>query len=224
MRHTSSYRALFAWPLHVQRCSVWLGLIGLACLLPPTASAAELSLMAGYRFGGPDLQIPSFACIYICPEPVEEQVDARDGEAFGLILDVPLRDQLMFEVLISHQEGEFDVDDFLAFEIFPTPQQTHFDLTYLHVGVLRQWQQSKVTPFAAVGFGVAQLEADQPPFFFGTIDEDRLSASLAGGVKVKLWKWLGLRLEGRGYWTDMPESVGKDLVQFELSSGLTFKL
>ena len=208
-------------------------LLWIALLLLPAATAhasgAELSLMAGYRFDGPAVEVQSFDCVLVSsffPCPLTETIEARDGEAFGLILDLPFREHLMFEILISHQSGELEREEPIFFDIFPEPiNETRFDLTYLHLGLLRQWQRNKVSPFAAVGIGIAQLEAEKPIFFFTeTIDEDRLSASLAGGVKIDLGKRLGVRLEGRGYWADMPESVGEDLIQLELSSGLIFKL
>lgn len=204
-------------------------LLWIAALLLPSASAsafgAELSLLAGYRGGGPSVEVPHYYCLSTiapCPQP---SVDARDGEAFGLIVDFPIRgEELMFEVLLNHQSGEFEDESFAFIDIFPPPRRARFDLTYLHAGLLRQWQKSRVSPFAAVGVGIAQLESDRPFFFFETLDEDRLSASLAGGLKIRLTDWLGLRVEGRGYWTDMPESAGEDLFQVELSSGVSFKL
>ena len=188
-----------------------------------SAHGAEISLFGGYRTGGPSVEQPPIFCFRApCPQPSQ---DARDGEAFGLVLDLPFRDQLMFEILISHQSGEFELGDLAFIEIYPSPvRQNEFDLTYLHLGLLRQWQKARVSPFAAVGLGIAQLEAERPFFLFDTIDEDRLSASLAGGVKIHLNKWLGVRLEGRGYWADMPNSVSEDIFQMELNTGLTFKL
>ncbi len=186
-------------------------------------SAAEISLLGGYRTGGPSIEVPLFYCITSpCPQPT---VDARDGEAFGLILDIPFRDRLMLEVLLNHQSGEFEDVDFASIDDFaPIRRNPRFDLTYLHVGLLRQWDKAKVSPFAAVGIGIAQLEADRPFFFSDTIEEDRLSASLGGGVKVRLTDWLGIRIEGRGYWADMPNTAGEDLFQLDLSTGLSFKL
>ncbi len=193
--------------------------ISVLFLASVSASGAELSLLGGYRTGGPSVEVLTHVCIASpCPQPT---VDARDGESFGLILDLPLRERLMFEVLLSDQSGEFEDPDFAVPEVSGRPLKPRFDLTYLHLGLLRQWRTGKASPFAAVGLGIAQLEADQPYF---TLSEDRLSASLAGGVKLHLNDWLGIRVEGRGYWADMPRSTGEDLFQIELSSGLTFNL
>ncbi len=198
--------------------TVALGLLLLSC----PAFGVELSLLGGYRTGGPTIESGFVIECILCSQPT---VDARDGEAFSLIIDIPFRDQLMFEVLLSHQSGEFEGENFGYIDIYPAPRLNNsFDLTYLHVGFLRYWRTAKVSPFAAVGIGIAQLESDRPFRFFPPIDEDRLSASLGGGLKIRLNSWLGVRLEGRGYWADMPESAGDDLFQMELSSGLTFKL
>lgn len=197
-------------------------LVGLFLLFPTSAFAeAELTLFAGYRFGGPTLEPFPYDCFAPClPAP---GVESEDSESFGLVLDLPFRPNLMFEVLISHQSSEFDDDVFAYIDIYPPIAKRDFDLTYFHLGLLRQWGGKTVSPFAAVGFGVAQLDADRP-LFFAAIDEDRLSASLAGGVKIHLGKWLGVRLEARGYWADMPAPVSEDDVQLEVSSGLTFKI
>ncbi len=206
--------------------------ISVLLLLSAPAFAAEVSLLAGYRSGGPSVEVPVYYCIAApCIQPM---IEAEGGEAYGLIVDLPFRDQLMFEILISHQSGEFE-DDFIEGErladlgiyiyppeFYPPSRPNRFDLTYLHLGLLRQWQNTRVSPFAAVGIGIAQLEVTR--FYYDSIDDDRLSASLAGGLKVSLNKWLGVRVEGRGYWADMPESVGEDLFQLELSSGLIFKI
>ena len=198
-------------------------LLSILLLSAVPVSAAELSLLGGYRAGGPSVEVPVYFCIAApCPQPT---VDARDGEAFGLILDIPFRENLMFEILLSHQSGEFEDGDFPVIEIFPPAQRTaKFDLTYLHFGLLRQWQKPRVSPFAAVGVGIAQLEADRSLYFFDSLDEDRLSASLGGGVKFRLSDWFGIRLEGRGYWADMPANAGEDIFQLDFSTGLSFKL
>ena len=199
-------------------------LLGLLFLIPAsTLAAAELTLFAGYRFGGPTVETPPIFC-FSFPCPQGSELDSQDGEAFGLVLDVPFRPKLMFEILISHQSGDFEDDEFTLLEIYPQIENARFDLTFLHLGLLRQWDLKTVSPFAAVGFGVAQLEADRPLFFFDSLDEDRLSASLAGGLKIHLNSWLGVRVEARTYWADMPDSLGEDLLQVELSSGISFKL
>ncbi len=198
--------------------------ISVFLLLSSTAApAAELSLLAGYRTGGPSVELGAINCITTpCPQP---SIKARDGEVFSLVVDLPFRDQLMFEILLSHQPGVL-IERHLAFPAVypPVSRPSRFDLTYLHLGLLREWRNTKVSPFAAVGIGVARLETNRPLFFFDPIDEDRLSASLAGGIKIEINKWLGVRVEGRGYWADMPVAAGDDLFQLELSSGLTFKL
>ena len=198
-----------------------------------SASAAEISLLAGYRFGGVAQEGPPIVFCIAGPCVDPPRIDGRDGEAFSLVVDFPLpKEGWQFEILLSRQSGDLSSEG-LGFilsspqerlSVFPFDFNDSFDLTTLHFGVLRQWERGKVSPFAAVGLGVAELEAETPFFFFDQIDETRPSVSLAGGLKIPLNRWLGVRLEGRGSWTDLPEAFEEDLVQFELSSGLTFKL
>ena len=192
-------------------------------LLPSSAFAqVELTAQVGYRFGGPSLEGPPIFCVLSpCPQP--DDTEARDGEAYGLVLDLPIKPQLAFEVLVSHQSGEYEDTSFAFIDLFPFARRKDFDLTYLQIGLQRRWERKVASPFAAVGVGIVQVGSDRL-LSFATIDENRLSASLAGGVRFPINKWLGVRAEARGYWADMPEEFSKDLFQLEVSSGLTFRL
>ncbi len=186
-------------------------------------SGAELSLLAGYRTGGPSIDLVISECLI---EYCTDGIDGRDGAAYGLILDLPVHERLMFEVLIGYQSIEM-VEKYVVSPGIPppAPRRRRFDLTTLHFGLQRRWQRSKASPFAAAGIGVTRLEADRRLFRGGEqIEADRLSASLAGGLQIDLTEWLGLRLEGRGYWTDARSSLREDLLQVELSTGLTFRM
>jgi len=199
----------------------------------PVASAAEISLLAGYRFGGPAIEGAPFVLCVVAPCVDPPRIEGRDGEAFGLVVDLPLpKEGWQFEIVLNHQSGEFEVEG-LAFilslvdpdiSVFPFELSDSFDLTTLHFGVLRQWDRAKISPFAAVGVGVAELDAEAPFLFFPEIDDTRLSVSLAGGLKIPLNRWLGVRVEGRGTWTDLPAFFAEDLLLFEVNTGLTFKL
>ena len=48
-------------------------------------------------------------------------------------------------------------------------------------------------------------------------------ASAGGGVKVRFTDHLGLRLEGRVYWVDLPQEVGGDFVETDLGAGLILR-
>ncbi len=62
------------------------------------------------------------------------------------------------------------------------------------------------------------------------MDTAEVSASLAAGLLVDLTERLGVRVEARQYWVNLPEAfgaalvrTGSNLAQFEATTGLTVK-
>ena len=75
------------------------------------------------------------------------------------------------------------------------------DITYAHVGLLAQFGRREVTPYFVGSLGVTRIDAN----IDGVGADDRFSASLGGGVKVFILPFLGLRFEGRAFWTDVDQ-------------------
>ncbi|MEM7349407.1 MAG: hypothetical protein AAF657_01280 [Acidobacteriota bacterium] len=199
-------------------------LIALFLMFPSTALAdVELNVFAGYRFGGATAD-PRMFCVFDgCFSLRVPEEEARDSSTRGLVVDVTLKGPWMFELLISDQSTEFGLELTRFYDVLIREEQG-VDLTHFHVGILRQWENPRATPFIGIGVGIAELESPGRFILVPDSDKDRLSASLAFGVKIAFNKWLGARIEGRGYWTDMPERFTQDLFQVELNSGLFIRL
>lgn len=195
---------------------------GFAFSSPPVAAQSrgagfELTPFVGYRFEGNVTIGDAFESIF------DEGVDIDRGESFGLILDIPLTSGLQLEFLGSRQSTQA-VRNGGIFN--PTVEIADLDVTYAHVGVAYNWRFGQVTPFIAGSVGATILEPDLPR----SSNETRGSASLGGGIKIHLGEHLGIRLEGRGYWTDTEDGNDRDnccedqggLFQGEALAGLSF--
>ena len=86
-------------------------------------------------------------------------------------------------------------------------------------------EQPDVIPFLVFSAGVANLRPDIP----GVTAENRFSASAGLGVKIPFNRNVGLRIEGRGYFTSLDgddecyrcyDNYGDTLTQGETSIGL----
>jgi hypothetical protein len=169
--------------------------VALCCLALPAAAFAdgdyrwELTPHASLHFGGTLESDGEF--------PLESyELDVDNGLALGVMFDIPLSNNLQLELLLNHQESELFADSGLF-----TPDQRFIDMdiTYAHVGVLGQFGRREVTPYFVVSAGVTHLDPDLP----GVGADDRFSVSAGGGVKVFILPFLGLRFEGRAFWTDI---------------------
>ena len=179
---------------------------------------AELTPYAAYRFGG---EIDDGGEVFRTDDP-----DIEESEAFGLILDVPLRGGFMIELLLSHQETEAEIDDGL-FE--PSLGLGDVSVTYGHVGILYGWPIGHVEPFVVGSLGATLLDPDVP----GSDEETRFSVGFGGGLKLFPTDHGGLRLEARGFWTDLGDDDdfddrfdrddGSSLYQGEVSVGLILR-
>jgi hypothetical protein len=130
--------------------------------------------------------------------PVAYDLDVDNGLAYGVTFDIPLSSNLQLELLLNHQGTELTADSGLF-----TPDVDAFDvdITYAHVGLLAQFGRREVTPYFVGSLGVTRLDAD----LAGVGADDRFSASIGGGVKVFILPFLGLRFEGRAFWTDVDQ-------------------
>lgn len=200
---------------------------------PAAAAELELTPTLAYRsddYGcnGPDVIILE-SLIFPPPPCSFVRAESEDGLAVGAVIGIGIGHGWQVEVLASRQETELDVrfdpaleplwsDLGLVFE----PADADFTVTHLQVGLARTWGAGTVRPFAGVAAGVSRVDADDPQFLV-EFEEDAPSASLGAGAKVFLDERIGLRLEGRGYWIDLPSEVGGDFTQTEGSLGLVLR-
>ena len=197
-----------------------------ACILflLPVAAAAqagrvEITPLAGYRLEG-DFDDPD-------GELIDLGEDARvdEGSVFGVVVDVPLSYNWKLQLLANRQETSFIADDGL---LTPDRELGDLTLTMVHAGFAFEWGAGHVRPYISVTGGITRLD----PQFSGLDAENRLSGSLGGGVKIFFSEHLGLRLDGRGYWTNLDDDAFDDrdrrrrydtddgLYQAEASAGL----
>lgn len=206
-----------------------LALAALALTLVPALAAAdasgyrfELTPLVGYNFGGTLNGEDTFL--------INADLKAKDGESYGVAFDIPLSRNLQLELLASRQSTELRFDEGL---FGPDTSFTDFDVSYYHVGVLWQGNNGRISPFFVASLGIGKLD----PQIFGASSESRLSGSLGGGVKVFFddQQHIGLRLEGRGFWTDISKDhwnndhgdwysddyyYNEDFTQGQVSAGL----
>lgn len=197
-----------------------LSLVALAVCPAFAASAQrgdfELTPFAGYRFEGNVTIGDAFESIF------DEDVDIEEGESFGVILGIPLSSGWQLEFLGSRQSTQAVRDGGL---FNPRREVADLDVTYAHVGIAYNWRFGHVTPFVTGSVGATILD----PASSQADNETRGSASLGGGIKIHLAEHIGIRLEGRGYWTDTEDGERDDccedeggLFQGEALAGLVF--
>jgi opacity protein-like surface antigen len=182
----------------------------------------EITPFGGFRFGG------SF-------EDNTTGTNFKVGESgsFGLILGLRDTVETHYELLYSFQRTELSGGG-----IFGGGPLFDLDIHYLHLGGTYEFPgEGKVLPFISGGLGVTFLV----PTGAGLDSSTNFSLSMGGGVKVPLSGKVGLRFEGRGYLTILPNNTeifcvssggaacavrvqGDVLGQFELLTGLYFGL
>jgi hypothetical protein len=194
-------------------------------LLPVAAAAqagrVEITPFAGYRLEG-DFDDPDGDFVEL-----GENARVDEGSVYGVVVDIPLSSNWTLELLGNRQETAFIADDGL---LSPDRELGDLTLTMVHAGIAFEWGAGHVRPFLSLTGGVTRLE----PKFSRLDAENRLSGSFGGGVKIFLSEHLGLRLDGRGYWTDLDDHQFDDrdhrrrydtepgLYQAEASAGLVF--
>lgn len=187
-------------------------------LLPAATTAAlEVTPLVGYSSGGFEFATGVVCIQSPCPSYAESESSLQLGAALG----VDLNDRLQVELLVTRQPGELAFRDSSSGPRNGLPK-ADLDLTHLHVGLLRSWSLSSVEPFGVLAAGLTRIAGDRVDGL-DAIDDDRFSASLAGGVKIPLRERLALRVEGRGTWIDAPERLGGETVQLAASTGIAFR-
>ncbi|MGH7517670.1 MAG: hypothetical protein ACREOC_09405 [Gemmatimonadales bacterium] len=156
----------------------------LAAAVPVSAAAqvqAEIGPFIGYRFGG------SLA------DNASTSYGIESAVSYGAVVDLDLWRDLGVELLWSHQGTELPLRDVLE----PGP----FTVTADHwmVGPWKTFGRpaARVRPFASFLLGVSQFSTDIAE------GESRARFALGSGVGVKFFPQprVGLRLEGRGFFT-----------------------
>jgi hypothetical protein len=165
----------------------------LLVFVPAAASAQnrfEITPTASYNFGGTiDAEETDL---------FDFDLEAADSAAFGITFDIPVSPWAQIELLASRQSTELEFDEGL---FGGSTGVADFDVSYYHVGGLFSWGSGQIHPFIVASLGVTELSPDVP----GASSETRFSASLGGGVKIFFSDHVGLRLEGRGFWTALDD-------------------
>lgn len=206
-------------------------LLWLALLLVPAVSSAadrgrfELTPTVSYTFGG---EIDASET-----EVFDFDLEADDSPSFGITFGIPVASWAQVELLASRQSTDLEFDSGL----FGIDQGiADFDVSYYHVGGLFTWGTGQIFPFVVASAGVTELSPD----IRGASSETRFSMSFGGGVKIFFTDNIGLRLEGRGFWTALDDydsydydyccgygcycdyEYGSDFTQMQASAGLIF--
>jgi hypothetical protein len=152
--------------------------------LPLSAAAqvqAEIGPFVGYRFGG------------ALADNGGTSYDIESAVSYGAIVDLDLRRDLGVEFVWSHQGSELGLSDVLE----PGP----FTLSVDHwmVGPWKSFGRAgaRVRPFASFLLGVSQFSTDIAD------GESRARFALGASLGTKFFPTprVGLRLEGRGFFT-----------------------
>ena len=151
-----------------------------------TRGRFELTPTFSYNFGGTLSAEDS--------DLFDFDLEADDSEAYGVTFGIPLSPWAQIELLASRQQTQLAYDEGLFGGVRGLAD---FDVTYYHVGGLFQWGNGQIHPFLVASLGVANLNPDVP----GARAENKFSGSIGGGVKIFFTDNIGLRLEGRGFWT-----------------------
>jgi opacity protein-like surface antigen len=167
-----------------------LPLLALLVLFPAAALAnwgVGITPFTGYRFGG------SFE-----DNTTGLDLDVDDGESFGLILGLQATQESDYELFYSFQKTELKGEGVLSGEpLFD------LDIHYLHIGGTYLFPGERMRPFIGGGLGLTYFSPDGP----GLDSEIDFSLSLGAGVTIPISKRVGLRFEGRGFLTGLPDNT-----------------
>jgi hypothetical protein len=160
-------------------------------VLSPGESGAgwglEITPYTGYSIGGTFEDNTSGA-----------KLDAEEGGNFGLVLDVSDSPETQYELFYGFQRtrvtggGTFGGDP--LFDL---------DIHYLHLGGTYMFTGDKVRPYIAGGLGATHFV----PHGSGLNPKTYFSLSLGGGAKIPISRRVGLRFEGRGLLTVLPDTT-----------------
>lgn len=161
--------------------------VAAAPALAQTPQRFELTPLVGYRLSG---EVDS-----IDDDFRRSDVELDESASVGFTFDIPIGSGFQLELMARHQDTAFVADSGV---LDPTEELGDVTITQAHAGILLQWGPGQVNGFVVASGGISSIDPEGP----GLDSETRLSGSLGGGVKVFFNRHVGLRLEGRGYWTD----------------------
>lgn len=148
-------------------------------------SGIELTPFFGYRGGG---EIDSDAL-----NPFGN-LEIDDSESYGLIVGFPMSPWSMIELEASFQNSSL-VESGGDFQ--PGFSVGDVDVDYFHVGFVFQSPGPKLQGFGIFTLGATNIDPQIADF----TSETKFSTSFGGGLKLNFSQHLGLRIEGRGYYT-----------------------
>lgn len=150
----------------------------------------ELTPFAGYTWGG---------TIYSDQTSVFSQdVNAASSADVGVDFAIPLRQGFKLELMASHQNADLQTGNGGLFR--PNNTVASMDINYYQAGLQIPFNTGRnVYPFVIVTAGVASLS----PNISGVASATRFAMSAGGGVKVPINQNMGIRLDIRGYVTQL---------------------
>lgn len=177
----------------------------------------ELTPFGGYRWGG-TIRADRNSLF-------EEDVDVASNGSYGVNFGIPLGiSRSKLELMVNRQDTALQAGGGL---FTPNDRLADFQITYYHAGLMMplSGDPSSPSPFVVVSAGVANLKPD----IRGVSADNRFSASVGLGLKVPLNSHVGIRVEGRGYFTSLGtedrcnrcyDEYNRDLYQGEANVGL----
>ncbi len=209
----------------------------------------EIRPFAGYRFGG---NFSDSGYRSVTPgEELLEDLNVKPGSQFGLMLNVPLAllgaydpdNNWQLEVTFALQPSTMRIDaqdDIDIPALNPNFKQDgdqielfDLDVTYIHLGAMRQWTNGSWIPYLNFGLGGTIFKPD------GDLDsKNKFSLSFGGGLKKFFNDRFGIRSQLRAWVTFLGSNdelycdrfgcwIYEDSVnftQFEISTGLIIRL
>jgi opacity protein-like surface antigen len=182
----------------------------------------DLTPFVGYRWGG--TLAASETNLF------RRDLDLDSSASFGASIGIPIsRTGMKFELLVDHQATSLTTGSSLF-----TPGQNFgdFDVTYYHAGLLIPFSQTRgVEPFFVVSAGLANLD----PRVSNASSDNRFSASVGAGVRLPVNRNIGIKIEGRGFFTSLNNdnsdscvfcnqySTDRNLYQGEVNVGLSMR-
>lgn len=142
-----------------------------------SAQRVEVAPLFGLRVGGDFFELVT-----------NQPVDLDASHAFGIVVDVPLRDGLQVEAFATHQEARVDVPA----TAFARASRWRVTVDHWLVGGLQEFgtDRDRARPFLTGLLGLTRYAAEGD-------NEIRFTVSAGGGVKLFPLRRLGVRLDGR---------------------------